>query len=259
MKGIKGRVAIVTGGARSIGEAIVRELVAEGASVGIADVLAEEGAALAAELGDAVLFVPTDLQSDDSIQQCVDAVVGQFGRIDFLVNVAAVYLDKGFSSTRADWAKVFDVNVFGGVMFLKAVYPHLVESGSGVVINFSSGSGNVAEAKRWLYPSTKAAIQQLTRSQAIDLAKDQIRVNAIVPGMTWSAPLRSIAEAQPGAVEAIAKQVHMIGRPIEAEEVARGVIFLCSDDARAITGAMLAIDGGNGALGALGMTELVPG
>lgn len=259
MRGIKGKVAIVTGGARSIGEAIVRELVAEGASVGIADVLEDEGSALAAELGDAAHFIPCDLRSDDSIENCVNAVASRFGGVDFLINVAAIYLDKGFSSTRAEWTQSFDVNVFGGVMFLQKAYPHLVKSGCGSVVNFTSGSGNVGEAKRWLYPCTKAAIQQLTRSQALDLAKDNIRVNAIMPGMTWSAPLRAIAEAQLGAVEALAKQVHMIGRPVDAEEVARGVLFLCSDDAKAITGVTLPVDGGNSALGALGMTELVPG
>src|SRR3546814_1347864 len=94
MRAIKGKVAIVTGGARSIGAAIVRELVLEGASVAIADILTEEGEALARELGSQVLFSETDLRSDEQIERCVDATVKQFGRIDFLINAAASYHDK---------------------------------------------------------------------------------------------------------------------------------------------------------------------
>ncbi len=258
MDGIEGRTAIVTGGARSIGEAVVRAFVSEGASVCIVDVLDKEGEALSAELGDKVHFVRTDLQSDDDIQASIDAAVERFGGIDFLVNAAAIYLDKGMASTRAQWTETFDVNLFGGVMMLRAAHPHLAASDVGAVVNFSSNSGNVAEAGRWLYPATKAAIQQVTRSAAVDVAKDGIRVNAVVPGMTWSVPLQAIADANPGAVEGLAQQVQMIRRPVHAEEVARGVLFLCSSDATGITGGMLPIDGGSGALGGLGTMELVP-
>src|SRR3546814_7031628 len=175
MRGIKGKVAIVTGGARSIGAAIVRELVLEGASVAIADILTEEGEALARELGSQVLFSETDLRSDEQIERCVDATVKQFGRIDFLINAAASYHDKGFESSRADWAVTFDVNVFGSVVLLQKAHPHLVRSGAGAVVNFSSESAHAAQAKRWVYPCTKAAIEELTRSQALDVAKDNIR------------------------------------------------------------------------------------
>src|SRR3546814_5394521 len=104
MGGMKGKVASVPGGAGSIGAASVRELVLEGASVAIADILTEEGEALARELGSQVLFSETDLRSDEQIERCVDATVKQFGRIDFLINAAASYHDKGFESSRADWA-----------------------------------------------------------------------------------------------------------------------------------------------------------
>jgi NAD(P)-dependent dehydrogenase (short-subunit alcohol dehydrogenase family) len=259
LRGIKGKIALVTGGATSIGAAIVREFVAEGAFVCIADVADKEGTELAAEMGEAALFVRTDLRSDADIQTCVNETARRFGGIDFLVNVAAIYLDKGKSSSREEWAESFNVNLFGGIVLLQHALPHLIKSGSGAVVNFGSKSGNIAEARRWVYPCTKAAIHQLTRSQALDLAQDNIRVNAVVPGMTWSAPLKAIADANPGIVEAAAQRVHMNGRPVEAEEVARGVLFLCSDEATAITGALLPIDGGSGALGAMGTTSLPRG
>lgn len=258
MRGIKGKVAIVTGGARSIGETVVREFAAAGALVCVADVLETEGEALASELGDNVLFVRTDLHSDDDIANCVDKAVEKFGRIDFLVNVAAIYLDKGFASSRAEWTQSFNVNLIGGAVFLQKAHPHLMKSGSGAVVNFGSLSGSVAEAGRWVYPCTKAAIQQLTRSQALDLSKDNIRVNAVAPGMTWSVPVRAISDANPGLVEALAKQISMLRRPVDAEEVAQAVLFLCSSEASGITGVVLPVDGGSSALGSAGMTELVP-
>src|SRR3546814_13626895 len=140
MGGMKGKVASVPGGAGSIGAASVRELVLEGASVAIADILTEEGEALARELGSQVLFSETDLRSDEQIERCVDATVKQFGRIDFLINAAASYHDKGFECSRADWAFTFDVNVFGSVFLLQKAHSQLVRSGPGAVVYFTSKS-----------------------------------------------------------------------------------------------------------------------
>src|SRR3546814_7192863 len=102
--------------------------------------------------------------------------------MDFLINAAASYHDKGFESSRADWAFTFDVNVCGSVVLLQKAHPHLVRSGAGAVVNFSSESAHAAQAKRWVYPCTKAAIEELTRSQALDVANDNIKVNAVIPG-----------------------------------------------------------------------------
>jgi NAD(P)-dependent dehydrogenase (short-subunit alcohol dehydrogenase family) len=258
MRGLQGKTAIVTGGARSIGAAVVREFVLEGTNVCILDVLEEEGRALAAQLGDKAMFVRADLRSDQDIERCVQQTVERFGRLDFLVNVAAIYNDKGFDSARADWALTFDVNVFGSIVLLQKARPHLVRSGGGAIVNFSSESAHAAQAKRWVYPCTKAAIEELTRSQALDLARDEIRVNAVIPGWTWSTPIRKAYDQNPQWVGSLAAQFHMNRRIGEAEEVARAVLFLCSTDASLITGTMLAVDGGHSGLGPQGTLELIP-
>ena len=113
------------------------------------------------------------------------ATVKRFGRLDFLVNVACTYLDNGAETTRADWLKAFDVNVVGSVMLMQAARPHLKKN-KGAIVNFGSISARVAQVGRWVYPVSKAALLQLTRNQALDLAPDGIRVNAVSPGWTWS-------------------------------------------------------------------------
>jgi len=249
MNGLENKVAIVTGGATLIGAAVVKAFLAAGARVVIADIDTAGGSALAGELGTGVRFVRTDLASDVDITACVEAAVADYARIDFLVNVAAAYVDSGMASSRADWHQAFDVNVFGGVMLLKAVYPYLLKSGGGAVVNFGSTSATSAQAGRWLYPASKAALLQLTRSQALDLAKDRIRVNAVSPGWTWSGIMNTLSGGDKDKTNRVAGKYHMLGRIGEPEEVAAAVLFLCSSHASFITGVNLPVDGGYSALG----------
>ena len=186
MRGLDGNTAIVTGGATLIGQAVVRELHDHGMSVGVADIDAERGEALAAELAPGVLFSPTDITDDVQIGVFVAATAERFGPIKALVNLACTYTDEGFTSPRADWLAALDVNVVSAVMMAKAVHPHLVAGGGGAIVNFASISSKVAQTGRWLYPVSKAAIVQLTRNMAMDLAPDKIRVNSVSPGWTWS-------------------------------------------------------------------------
>lgn len=247
MKGLKDKVAIVSGGATLIGAAIARGFIAEGARVVVADIDLAAGQALADELGESARFVLTDVSSDADIEVCVAATLHAFGRIDCLVNVAAVYADQGAASPRADWDKAFSVNLIGAAMFLRAVRPHMKEGGA--VVNFGSTSAGVAQAGRWTYPATKAAVLQLTRSAALDLAPEGIRVNAVSPGWTWSGILDQISGGDRDKVEKVARPFHMLGRIGDPAEVADAVLFLCSDHARFITGTSLAVDGGYAALG----------
>lgn len=247
MRGIQDKVAIVSGGATLIGAAIARAFVAEGARVVIADIDLRGGSALAAELGDLARFVVTDVTDDASIEACVKVALSTYDRIDYLVNVAAAYIDQGPDSPRDDWEKAFAVNVFGAAMFLRAVRPHM-KAGSAVV-NFGSTSAGVAQAGRWTYPASKAAVLQLTRSAALDLAPAGIRVNAVSPGWTWSGILDQISGGNREKVNRIAQPFHMLGRIGDPAEVADAVLFLCSDHARFITGTDLAVDGGYAALG----------
>lgn len=247
MRGLKDKVAIVSGGATLIGAAVARAFVAAGARVVIADIDRAGGDRLAAELGDAARFVATDVARDADIEACVATTVQAFGRLDCLVNVAAVYADQGPDSPRSDWEKAFAVNLFGAVGLLRAARPQLQNGGA--VVNFGSTSAGVAQAGRWTYPASKAAVLQFTRSAALDLAAEGIRVNAVSPGWTWSGILDQISGGDRDKVERVARPFHMLGRIGDPAEVADAVLFLCSDHARFITGTNLAVDGGYAALG----------
>jgi NAD(P)-dependent dehydrogenase (short-subunit alcohol dehydrogenase family) len=249
MEGLQAKVAIVTGGATLIGAAVVRAFQREGTKVVIADVNDKDGAAVASALGKDVLFVKTDLADDAQIAHCVDRAVTTFGGIDFLVNLACVYIDDALNSSRKDWLDSYNINVVGGVMMLKAVRPHMVKRGGGAVVNFGSISAKVAQTGRWLYPVTKAATLQLTRNEAMDLAADKIRVNSISPGWTWCRLMDDLTHGDKAKTNRVGGVFHLLGRVGEPDEVAQGVLFLCSSHASFVTGTDLAVDGGYSAMG----------
>ncbi len=248
MSEFAGKVAIVTGGATLIGEAVVKAFTDAGARVVIADINEDGGAAVAARLGAAVRFHKTDLKIDTEIGDLVETVVKTEGRIDYLVNVACTYLDNGADSTRAEWLEAFDVNVVGSVMLMQAARPHLAAA-KGAIVNFGSISSRVAQTGRWLYPVSKAAILQLTRNQAMDLAPDGIRVNAVSPGWTWSAIMVELTRDDREKTDRVAAPFHLERRVGDAEEVANAVLFLCSRKASFINGTDIRVDGGYTAMG----------
>jgi len=241
MKGLAGKVAIVTGGATSIGAAIVRAFHAAGTLTLIADIDDESGVALARELGPTAAFHITD---DAQIASCVASAVASFGGIDILVNNACTMFDKGLASSRAEWLSALNVNVVSGALLVAAVAPHMRSRGGGAIVNFSSIAGKQGQRRRALYPASKAAILQLTRNEAMELAADRITVNTVSPGWTWSATIARLSKGDRAKADRIASEYHPLGRVGDAEEVARAVLFLCSDDARHITGIDLPVDGG---------------
>jgi NAD(P)-dependent dehydrogenase (short-subunit alcohol dehydrogenase family) len=249
VRGLDGKTAVVTGGATLIGAGVVRAFCEAGTSVAVADIDADGGAGLERELGERVFFSATDIRDDDQVGAFVAAAAERFGGIDFLVNLACSYLDDGFAASRADWLESLNVNVASAAMLAKAVHPHLCARGGGAIVNFASISSKVAQTGRWLYPVGKAALVQLTRNMAMDLAPDNIRVNSVSPGWTWSKVMVELSGDDRAKTDRVAAPFHLLGRAGDPAEVAQVVLFLCSDDASFVTGADYAVDGGYSAMG----------
>lgn len=249
---LEGKVAIVTGGAGGIGRASVQALVSEGANVVIADVDAEAGEELAASLGDAAAYHPTDVSDLAQVQAAVDFAVARFGGLHVMFNNAGVgsplkrLLDDDFS----DFSRIVNVNLFGVVAGTQRAALHMKDHGGGVIINNASIAAINAGAGMIAYRASKAAIAHATKCMAIDLAPYDIRVNCLTP-----AHIRTgITTYDMGPV---LKYMQPLEREAQPEDVANAVVFLASDRAAQITGVVLPIDGGTTAGNSLAQTKLI--
>lgn len=236
----EGKVAIVTGAAQGIGEAYARALAAEGASVVVADLNAEAGEKVAADIGG--LFVRTDVSSAESATACVAAAVEQLGGVDLLVNNAAIYGDMQFDLLiTVDWdyyKKFMSVNMDGALVMTRAAYAEMAKRGGGSIVNQSSTAA-------WLYSGfyglAKVGINGLTQQLAHELGGQGIRVNAIAPGPTDTAATRTQAG---DAAKDIVRQQLAIKRMGQPEDMVGACLFLLSDESDWVTGQILAVDGG---------------
>jgi NAD(P)-dependent dehydrogenase (short-subunit alcohol dehydrogenase family) len=252
MPRLQGKIAVITGGADGIGKATCERFAREGAGVVIADVdevKGNETVRKIAAAGGRVLFVRTDVADEASIRQMVAAAVKEFGKIDILVNNAAIFVLKGIDATVEEWRQILDVNVVGAALAAKHVVPELRKAGGGAIVNLGSISSFIAQPQFVTYNATKAAIATMTRCMALDLAPDRIRVNAVCPGTIWTQIVeritrekgmdRKAADADPGWGGAC-----LLKRIADASEVAAAILFLASEDASYVTGAHLMVDGG---------------
>jgi len=238
------KVVVIAGGATLIGFAVARAFLKEGARVEIGDINEAAGSEFAAEAGDRAVFGHLDLTDDQSIAQFVAQAAEDAGGIDILVNVACSYEESGIASTRSQWMSGLNVNVIGPALMVDAVRPHMRTRGGGAVVNFASVAGKGARADSLIYPASKAAVLHMTKCMALALADDNIRANTVSPSWTWSNPLVERAENDQAWAQRAAAPLHMLRRFAEPEEVAAGVLFLCSDAASFVTGTDLAVDGG---------------
>jgi 3-oxoacyl-[acyl-carrier protein] reductase len=242
-----GTVAIVTGGNSTLGRAIAGAFHAAGASVLLAARNDVTGEAAERELGERALFVRTDIGDDASIAACVATALARFGRIDFLVNNAVVYTDQGLDSTREQWLEALNINLVGSAVFVREVAREMAAGGA--IVNIGSVGGKFGASGRAVYPACKAALLQLTKNQAVDLAPRGIRVNSVSPGWTWSDPLSRMTNESRELADAACSSTQPLGRAGVPSEVGQAVLFLCSPAASFITGEDLAVDGGFSMLG----------
>ena len=258
-KAIPGRfekkVAIVTGGAAGIGQAVVTELCREGAAVTFTD-LSEAGfdaARRLAEAGQRVQFVQGDMASEACCRQAVDRTLVEFGHVDYLVNNAFSFISKGLDSTKEDWDRVWQVGPQAYACMAQMVVPSMKERGGGAIVNMSSISAFIAQPNRWTYNAAKGAVHTLTRCMALDLAPFHIRVNSVSPGWIWTREVDRAAGGDRARWEPVWGQFHMLERCGDPVECAAAILFLLSDDASFITAADLPVDGGYQGLGSEGL------
>jgi len=249
---LPGRVAIVTGGAGGIGRATAELLVAEGASVVIADVDEDGGREVATHIGDAAAFRRTDVSDAEQVQALVDFAVDRFGGLDIMFNNAGIgsALTRFLHDDLEDFSRIMSVNLFGMIVGAQRAARYMKEHGGGAIINNASIAAVNAGAGMIAYRASKAAIAHATKCMAIDLAPYAIRVNCLTP-----AHIRTgITTYEMGPV---LRYMQPLERQAQPEDVANAVVFLASDRAAQVTGIVFPIDGGTTAGPPYAQTKLI--
>ena len=244
---LEGKVAIITGGARGQGATEARMFAQEGAKVVIGDIRDELGMQVEAEireLGGEAVYLRLDVTSDDDWQRAVETAEQRFGKVDVLVNNAAIVLRKDIEETTGeDWDNIMEINAKGVFLGTKAVIPAMRRAGGGSIINISSISGLVSVGPP-AYIATKGAVRLFTKSTAIQYAAENIRANSIHPGSVDTDMRREGLGSQ--TAEEIQARIDNIplGRVGTTEDISYGALFLASDESSFMTGSELVIDGG---------------
>ncbi|MBJ7408925.1 MAG: glucose 1-dehydrogenase [Phenylobacterium sp.] len=251
MNRLKGKVAVITGGALGLGRATALRMAEEGAAVAITDVLTKEAGDFADDLaarGFQACSWPLDVSKEADVQRVMDQVAQRFGRIDILVNNAGV---AGISKpthevTEAEWDFVQAINVKGVFFCTKHAIPHLRRAGGGSIINLSSIYGLVGGPDVPPYHASKGAVRLMSKTDALIYAPDRIRVNSIHPGFIWTPMVEGYLKdaGDDPAGRAGLDSLHPLGHVGEPDDIAWGCVYLASDEAKFVTGSELVIDGG---------------
>jgi NAD(P)-dependent dehydrogenase (short-subunit alcohol dehydrogenase family) len=241
-----GRVAFITGGAIGFGRAFARALAAEGAAIVIADINGAAAEAFTSELaaaGTEALALTCDVADEDQVDRAVESTVERFGGVDILINNAGKHLMKYnrpiTKLERKEVREIFDVNVMGVVNCSASVRPAMAERGGGVMVNIASISSNVSSNA---YGVSKLAVRGLTIAFATEFAADQIRVNAISPGII--ATENALDDLPSELIEEYVQQHQLVRRLGQMDDIVSALLFLCSDEATFITGETLRVSGG---------------
>jgi 2-hydroxycyclohexanecarboxyl-CoA dehydrogenase len=243
MRGLQGKVVLVTGAGRGMGSAIAERLAAEGARVAVTDVDEKSAVSTAAALDGAAGF-RLDITDSAEVMSRVEEIVAALGPIDALVNNAGWDRLAQFLDTDEDlWERLLDINLRGPIRMTKAVLPQMVERQTGRIVNISSDAGRVGSMGEAVYSACKAGIIGFGKTVAREVARYGITVNAICPGPTDTPLLESVAEGNEKVIDALKRAIPMrrLGLP---EDIAGAVAFMVSDDAGFITGQTLSVSGG---------------
>jgi len=233
---VDGKVALISGGARGMGASHARALVAEGAQVVAGDILDDEGTALADELGDAARFVHLDVTQADQWKAAVAAAVGEFGKLNVLINNAGISNGNSLEHFElAEWQKILDINLTGTFLGMQAAVRPMKDAGGGSIINVSSVEGLRGSPGMHGYVASKWAIRGISKSAALELAPNGIRVNSIHPGFIRTPMTAQIPE---GLLQI------PLGRVADPVEVSNLILYLASDESSYSTGSEFIVDGG---------------
>src|SRR2546430_5051739 len=247
---LKNKVAIVTGGAAGIGEATCLLFAEEGAKVVVADIDSEAGEKAVTridKLGAKAIFIKTDVSDEKAVRRVCDKAAEQFGRVDILVNNAATFVLKDIEASVEDWERSLRVNVIGSSLMSRHAVEKMKQTGGGAIVNLSSISAFIAQPLFVTYSATKAALLQMTRNMAMDLAPFNIRVNCVCPGTIITRATRDhMKRVGMNLDQFLAEQTpeYLLRRVGQPREVAYAILFLASDEASFITGTHLMVDGG---------------
>ena len=244
---LNGKVALVTGGTSGIGKTTAIEFARVGAKVVLTGRREKEGAQVVDEirkLGGDAAFVRADVAKDADVKAMVDFTVGKYGRLDVAFNNAGVEwtgpLDQ---ATEAEYRRVFDINVWGVLNSMRHEIPVMLKNGGGAIVNNSSVAGHVGLGQVSVYIASKHAVEGLTKSVALEFAKQNIRINAVAPGVIATDMLDRFAGKESEMRDSLTSIIP-VGRIGAGEEIAAAVLYLSSDDAKFTTGTSLVVDGG---------------